>query len=1357
MAPKVAKRRGTKRPVDEAVSASKKERTQAAVAVSADVHPTNRRPDAPRQNVRGSKRPTEDVEPQAKRERKDLEESLRTIVDALAEVPQLSDSSREMFRLMAHGSLATEPHERHAFQCAVVDMLGVVLERGETSLRSGVECASVHVSHTKSAQALVNAELSCANEVLFSRRRTIDVRVEHFRRDNLALQAARQTLDQATTAASVDLACRDAGDLKLAMETALCQNFAALNESSEAHHVEQLLALAKRVPFDQSLLVALPPAARRAPQERSTFDNTVLKLVQDEFRKHIADLGSKADTVAEGASERARSLIDAQQSLESARTQQATSASALQNAEMDEREAFGAVVRARSACRLAEDKVRQAEAEVAIAGSDLQRFQQGPMVVFRTLRGGTRSLSEEVAVSRESPEAAIVPPEVEGATSTSSSGQIDAGVVSQVCQTETLEASPTPQPVLPFLDPELEPEATDAKLVQETAEDAAGELQQLSSLDVVPAPRFDAQESRPGSSTELGTDQKIVQSGGKSSGPVCLPVRQELNHHGTAHTMNMQNIPVDKWEDLSGTTVFAAHPVEDSCKRRDESMDDTRGNSPFAQTLATQNESGALACVLNTSAHADAAGHTEEADHTVRTFAVTDSDPVKEFEGTPCSLSETAADETAPATHARASLADRRDMTQGEAPEVAGGVVTFQSTQLDTATEDKTMVEAFDVVQGIEEEHFGTAAVEQAPVSCCAFEEHSAMESESDVDALPASATVEATSQEVAIVETLEVAPTEDGTRVEAFGVTLGLASVREGTRDTEGASVAEQPGSAAVERENDPAVEGGSIADALPLPAAATVTSEDLFIADGTSVPARGAVSSEQLDSPTRDATMIEELLPATKEATSEKSSISEATDVTTGGAVTSKQGDSTTENGTRVEAFDVTLGLASVREGTRDEEEASEAEQPGSAAVEQEDEPPVEGGSIADALPLPAAATVTFAGVFIGEGTRVAAYGAASSEQLDSPRRNAAMVEALLPGTAEATSEVVSIAEATEVTACGVVSSEQMDSTTVKRTMIEALQLATAKATSVHQPSHNAGDRFGVDVAVPGTRVPSHSAHNNGARECRSTGSFGETADADALRGVRESFHESTTGTTVAPTTFASSRSAFTTHTLPDSNATQDNMDSCDIVASTDSSTHNAQCDSEIRVKEEMPCDANQPPVPENSCGQESNVEVADTPEQMTCHDISAETDGVVSSEVLVKKSPGPACASEVLHEGPSEEPDVSPSAGASREDSSAPSDQGNGRESVFRAFSRALLARCKSVSDPAAPLAAQTEAAEADGVSVLLNPQEQMQEFNMHKTCTANSVTPLPCTGWAKASVECETCPSASADGAARSGGS
>lgn len=482
-----------------------------------------------------------------------------------------------------------------------------------------------------------------------------------------------------------------------------------------------------------------------------------------------------------------------------------------------------------------------------------------------------------------------------------------------------------------------------------------------------------------------------------------------------------------------------------------------------------------------------------------------------------------------------------------------------------------------------------------------------------------------------------------------------------------------------------------------------------------------------------------------ATVEATSQEVAIVETLEV------------APTEDGTRAEAFGVTLGLASVRGGTRDTEGASVAEQPGSAAVERENDPAVEGGSIADALPLPAAATETSADVFIGNGTRVAAYGAASSEQLDSPRRNAAMVEALLPGTAEATSEDVSIAEATEVTACGVVSSEQMDSTTLKRTMIEALQLATAKATSVHQPSHNAGDRFVVDVAVPGTRFSSHSAHNNGAREHRSTGSFGETADADALRGARESSHESTTGTTIAPTTFASSRSAFTAHNLPDSNATQDNMDSCDIVASTDSSTHNAQCDSEIRVKEEMSCDANQPPVPENSCGQESNVEVADTPEQMTCHDISAEIDGVVSSEVLVKKSPGHACASEVLHEGPSEEPDVSPSTGASREDSSALPDQGNGRESVFRAFSRALLERCKSVSDPAAPLAAQTEAAEADGVSVLLNPQEQMQELNMHKTCTANSVTPLPCTGWAKASVECETCPSASADGAARSGGS
>jgi len=442
-------------------------------------------------------------------------------------------------------------------------------------------------------------------------------------------------------------------------------------------------------------------------------------------------------------------------------------------------------------------------------------------------------------------------------------------------------------------------------------------------------------------------------------------------------------------------------------------------------------------------------------------------------------------------------------------------------------------------------------------------------------------------------------------------------------------------------------------------------------------------------------------------------------------------------------------------VREDTRDKEEASEAEQPGSAAVEHEDDPVVEVDSIADALPLLAAATVTSEDVFIVDGTRVAAFGAVSSEQLDSPKRNAAMVEASLPGTAEATSEEASIAEATEVTACGVVSSEQMDSTTENGTMVEALQLATAEATSVPQPSHNAGGRLGVDVAVPATRVPSHSTHNNGAREYRSTGSFGETADPDALRGVRESFNESTTETAIAPTTFASSRAAFTAHALPDSDTTQDNMDSCEIVASTDSSTHAAQCDSEIRAKEEMSSDAYQPPVPENSCGQESNVEVAATPEQMTCDDISAEIDGVVSSEVLVKTSPGPACASEVLHEGPSEEPDVSPSAGASREDSSASPDQGNGRVGVFRAFSRALLARCKSVSDPAAPLAVQTEAAEADGVSVLLNPQEQMQELNMHKTCTATSVTPLPCTGWAKASVECETCPSA--DGAARSGGS
>lgn len=313
---------------------------------------------------------------------------LSAVASAVDRATAVSCTSREMLRRMSSGCLGTPVDQRHKYQAAVAEMLREVLARAEESVAEGVGQAAAEMDGAASRVSSVAASRGSVEASLASSTDALEAAKAGFRRSNLSLQSARKALDEAVDdQARNDGKVQRAGATKEAMEKALDEHFKTLmcENADLGPHVDALARLNTEAEVDEGLAKAFLVAGRKDPRTRSTFDQAVLKQLQSDYSKRIAELDRIVAAGSPGREERAAAVASAEAALAEARGRQRETAEALRSAELDRREAEAAAWASKDAERSAAGALRQAEALHSNAERDLEDFRSGPLTALEIL------------------------------------------------------------------------------------------------------------------------------------------------------------------------------------------------------------------------------------------------------------------------------------------------------------------------------------------------------------------------------------------------------------------------------------------------------------------------------------------------------------------------------------------------------------------------------------------------------------------------------------------------------------------------------------------------------------------------------------------------------------------------------------------------------------------------------------------------------------------------------------------------------------------------------------------------------------------------------------------------------------
>mmetsp|Transcript_33330 Transcript_33330/g.70840 ORF Transcript_33330/g.70840 Transcript_33330/m.70840 type:complete len:365 (+) Transcript_33330:52-1146(+) len=325
--------------------------------------------------------------PEAKRAKVDpVEDMLTAVTGGLSRAASVSESSREMLRLMSPGCLGTPADERHEYQVKVATMLQEVLGHGEETMRSVVDCAAAEVERAASTLALRSQDRVASVATHTTQISALQEAKASFRKENRDLQSARRSLDEAIAVQQrEDATALAAAASRKALQEALQEHIPQLASGSGAGQgIESVVKVSEAVGIEESLVQAFLVVARKRPEARSAFDGAVLRQLEGDLSGRLA--GLEATVVeAPGASERAAAVVQAEAAFEAARQRMAASAASLRGGEIQAREAEAGSLRGELVERAALGELRRLEAKHERAESDLEDFRRGPIDAFQSL------------------------------------------------------------------------------------------------------------------------------------------------------------------------------------------------------------------------------------------------------------------------------------------------------------------------------------------------------------------------------------------------------------------------------------------------------------------------------------------------------------------------------------------------------------------------------------------------------------------------------------------------------------------------------------------------------------------------------------------------------------------------------------------------------------------------------------------------------------------------------------------------------------------------------------------------------------------------------------------------------------
>jgi len=154
-------------------------------------------------------------------------------------------------------------------------------------------------------------------------------------------------------------------------------------------NAKELMLVGKANDFDESLLIGLPGALSKKPDDRSTFDNMVLQAFESQVMTKVAEAEKSIAEEMPGREARAAVVSSARQAHEAVKDRQTASLNELTAAQTSLREGEGYVREAQRSVQSFGQEIQRLMTSKEHAETRLATFRQGPLAAFQDLRTGS--------------------------------------------------------------------------------------------------------------------------------------------------------------------------------------------------------------------------------------------------------------------------------------------------------------------------------------------------------------------------------------------------------------------------------------------------------------------------------------------------------------------------------------------------------------------------------------------------------------------------------------------------------------------------------------------------------------------------------------------------------------------------------------------------------------------------------------------------------------------------------------------------------------------------------------------------------------------------------------------------------
>jgi len=285
-----------------------------------------------------------------------LDPLLTGVVDAIRQAEGLTEACRSMLTAGVPGCFATPADERHEHQAMMISWISRIMDGVKSKLQEAVDTADADEAVADEKKKELEVKVEEAKAALSAEGEAVTAKEASLKEASDAAAAAKTELREREAAqrqagAGVEKAAKE----KAALDNVLEQDVAFLKKEEgfdpkeAAKHMKTLVPIAKRMGIDESLMVALQPAAAKLPAERGAFDNMVLGELEGAIQKKADELGEQLKAAEPAREEQAAAVSAAKSSLEAAEETRTAAATALTTAQAQQSQAADALKDAESA------------------------------------------------------------------------------------------------------------------------------------------------------------------------------------------------------------------------------------------------------------------------------------------------------------------------------------------------------------------------------------------------------------------------------------------------------------------------------------------------------------------------------------------------------------------------------------------------------------------------------------------------------------------------------------------------------------------------------------------------------------------------------------------------------------------------------------------------------------------------------------------------------------------------------------------------------------------------------------------------------------------------------------------------